>query len=411
MIADKCCLSNSCIYKHFCYDCFCVNHLSGNYRLRKDRDEHPDRRPAGPGRHLRGGPGPLLDQLRRHPQRRRDLPQRLRRLRGAARAAARRRELEGTVDVASIEIDEEQLKGHLLSPEFFDAERYPQLRFSSSELSVAEDGAVDAARRARDPRRDARGRGERQVRPARRRPRRQRPRRPLARGQRRPPQLRPRLEGRAAQRRRGPRLRGRDRGRAGAGRGGRVAMRVLGISGSLRRGLAQQRPAAGGRRAAARRGGAGRVRAPGARSRPTTRTSNWRRRPAVVEELREAVRERRRGPDRDPRVQPLDPGPAQERPRLGLAPGRQERPQRQAGGGDRRLDRHVRRGLGPGRAAQGPRRPGRPRGRGRAAGRPRRRASSHGGRLELSPQQSEQLEEILAELIAAGRESSRARAR
>ncbi len=39
-------------------------------------------------------------------------------------------------------------------------------------------------------------------------------------------------------------------------------MRVLGISGSLRRGLAEQRPAAGGRRAAARRGGAGRVRAP-----------------------------------------------------------------------------------------------------------------------------------------------------
>ena len=54
-------------------------------------------------------------------------------------------------------------------------------------------------------------------------------------------------------------------------------MRVLGISGSLRRGLAQQRPAAGGRRAAARRGGAGRVRPPGARSRPTTRTSKWRR--------------------------------------------------------------------------------------------------------------------------------------
>ena len=30
-------------------------------------------------------------------------------------------QLEGTVDVASIEIDEEQLKGHLLSPDFFDA--------------------------------------------------------------------------------------------------------------------------------------------------------------------------------------------------------------------------------------------------------------------------------------------------
>lgn len=48
--------------------------------------------------------------------------------------------LEGTVDVAGIEIDEEQLKGHLLSPDFFDAERFPQLRFSSTELSVGEDG-------------------------------------------------------------------------------------------------------------------------------------------------------------------------------------------------------------------------------------------------------------------------------
>jgi polyisoprenoid-binding protein YceI len=50
--------------------------------------------------------------------------------------------LEGTVDVAGIEIDEEQLKGHLLSPEFFDAERYPRLRFESSELTVAEDGSA-----------------------------------------------------------------------------------------------------------------------------------------------------------------------------------------------------------------------------------------------------------------------------
>ncbi len=48
----------------------------------------------------------------------------------------------GSVDVASVEIDEEQLKGHLLSPDFFDAERYPRLRFESTELSVGEDGTV-----------------------------------------------------------------------------------------------------------------------------------------------------------------------------------------------------------------------------------------------------------------------------
>jgi len=49
--------------------------------------------------------------------------------------------LEGTVEVASVDIDEEMLKGHLLSPDFFDAERYPQLRFRSTAFEV-EDGAL-----------------------------------------------------------------------------------------------------------------------------------------------------------------------------------------------------------------------------------------------------------------------------
>jgi polyisoprenoid-binding protein YceI len=53
--------------------------------------------------------------------------------------------LEGTVDVASIKIDEEMLKGHLLSPEFFDVQRFPQLRFTSTELSVGEDGTLRVA--------------------------------------------------------------------------------------------------------------------------------------------------------------------------------------------------------------------------------------------------------------------------
>ena len=50
--------------------------------------------------------------------------------------------LEGTVEVASVNIDEEMLKGHLLSPEFFDVQRFPQLRFTSKELSVGEDGSL-----------------------------------------------------------------------------------------------------------------------------------------------------------------------------------------------------------------------------------------------------------------------------
>jgi len=51
-------------------------------------------------------------------------------------------ELKGSVEVAGIQIDEPQLKGHLLSPDFFDAERYPQLRFESSALEVGEDGTA-----------------------------------------------------------------------------------------------------------------------------------------------------------------------------------------------------------------------------------------------------------------------------
>ena len=50
--------------------------------------------------------------------------------------------LEGSVDVASLDVPDEQLKGHLLSPEFFDAQRYPQIRFSSTELDVDGDGAA-----------------------------------------------------------------------------------------------------------------------------------------------------------------------------------------------------------------------------------------------------------------------------
>jgi polyisoprenoid-binding protein YceI len=50
--------------------------------------------------------------------------------------------LEGTVEAASIDIDEPQLKGHLLSPDFFDGEKFPQLRFASTELSVEDDGGV-----------------------------------------------------------------------------------------------------------------------------------------------------------------------------------------------------------------------------------------------------------------------------
>ena len=47
--------------------------------------------------------------------------------------------LRGTVDVASISVSEPNLNGHLLAPDFFDAERNPQLSFRSTAIRVSDD--------------------------------------------------------------------------------------------------------------------------------------------------------------------------------------------------------------------------------------------------------------------------------
>src|SRR6202020_2541740 len=49
--------------------------------------------------------------------------------------------LVGKVKVASLQIKDENLKGHLFSPDFFDAERYPEIVYESSSLSV-DNGAL-----------------------------------------------------------------------------------------------------------------------------------------------------------------------------------------------------------------------------------------------------------------------------
>ena len=46
--------------------------------------------------------------------------------------------LEGTAKVASVVVDDENLVGHLQTPDFFDAEQYPELRFVST--SIERDG-------------------------------------------------------------------------------------------------------------------------------------------------------------------------------------------------------------------------------------------------------------------------------
>src|SRR5882724_1610389 len=50
-------------------------------------------------------------------------------------------QLSGHVPVESVQVKEENLQGHLLSPEFFDAEKTPQISFQSTGIN-AEDGQV-----------------------------------------------------------------------------------------------------------------------------------------------------------------------------------------------------------------------------------------------------------------------------
>lgn len=44
------------------------------------------------------------------------------------------RRLEGTAKVASIRVEDENLAAHLQTPDFFDAERYPELRFVANRI-------------------------------------------------------------------------------------------------------------------------------------------------------------------------------------------------------------------------------------------------------------------------------------
>jgi len=47
--------------------------------------------------------------------------------------------IEGTVPVESIDVTQPDFRAHLLSPEFFDSARYPNIEFASSDLSVEDD--------------------------------------------------------------------------------------------------------------------------------------------------------------------------------------------------------------------------------------------------------------------------------
>ena len=46
--------------------------------------------------------------------------------------------LEGSAKVGSVDVKDEQLNGHLLTPDFFDAERFPEITFRTSDLEHGE---------------------------------------------------------------------------------------------------------------------------------------------------------------------------------------------------------------------------------------------------------------------------------
>ena len=53
--------------------------------------------------------------------------------------------LVGTVAVPSVRVYDENLEAHLQSPDFFDAQLHPELRFESSDLAIDDEGNVTLA--------------------------------------------------------------------------------------------------------------------------------------------------------------------------------------------------------------------------------------------------------------------------
>jgi len=51
--------------------------------------------------------------------------------------------LEGSAEVASVDVKDDQLNGHLQTPDFFDAQRFPEITFKATELRRLEDGRVE----------------------------------------------------------------------------------------------------------------------------------------------------------------------------------------------------------------------------------------------------------------------------
>ncbi|HXY79949.1 MAG TPA: YceI family protein [Gaiellaceae bacterium] len=53
--------------------------------------------------------------------------------------------LDGTAKIASVDVKDENLNAHLQTPDFFDAQRFPEIAFRATELHRLEDERVEAA--------------------------------------------------------------------------------------------------------------------------------------------------------------------------------------------------------------------------------------------------------------------------
>ncbi len=62
---------------------------------------------------------------------------------GEVSATLKGDELDGSAKVSSVDVKDEQLNGHLQTPDFFDSERYPEITFKATELHRLDDNRVE----------------------------------------------------------------------------------------------------------------------------------------------------------------------------------------------------------------------------------------------------------------------------